>query len=212
MKQIATADIITAVRYIIDEQAEEATAVDTFEEETDKLILALAPRVLQMLMMSCPVGYLEDAFTTYATTPDSIDTIEISGTSRRYAVLDIPEDFLRIFSIGFKEWNRIVTVLSSTRLDENYALSNIGGTTRKPKAYLYDGQIYCFSFTTETATPVNFKYIQLPQIDTTAETLDVPVRLQTAFEYLLASEFLKVTGETDRSKALLENVKTLIAE
>ena len=68
----------------------------------------------------------------------------------------------------------------------------------------------CFSVQESTVqdSEVQLRYIKIPAVNDSG--INVPARLKNAYEYFIASEVLKVLGETERSKSLMENVKLLI--
>lgn len=209
MTSVKIEDLISSVRYIIDEQQDVAGTSDTFDGDLDNMVQSLAARVLQMLMQSCPVSYFSEQDTGVPTSLD-FSVLKIGDTERYYISITLPDDYLRFFSIRLDKWRRPVTELSNSNFEQSFAFSNINGTPFKPKVYLKDGRLMCFSVQESTVqdSEVQLRYIKIPAVNDSG--INVPARLKNAYEYFLASEVLKVLGETERSKSLMENVKLLI--
>lgn len=209
MTSVKIEDLISSVRYIIDEQQDVAGTSDTFDGDLDNMVQSLAARVLQMLMQSCPVSYFSEQDTGVPTSLD-FSVLKIGDTERYYISITLPDDYLRFFSLTLDKWRRPVTELSNSNFEQSFAFSNINGTPFKPKVYLKDGRLMCFSVQESTVqdSEVQLRYIKIPDVNDSG--INVPARLKNAYEYFLASEVLKVLGETERSKSLMENVKLLI--
>ena len=209
MTSVKIEDLISSVRYIIDEQQDVAGTSDTFDGDLDNMVQSLAARVLQMLMQSCPVSYFSEQDTGVPTSLD-FSVLKIGDTERYYISITLPDDYLRFFSLTLDKWRRPVTELSNSNFEQSFAFSNINGTPFKPKVYLKDGRLMCFSVQESTVqdSEVQLRYIKIPDLNDSG--INVPARLKNAYEYFLASEVLKVLGETERSKSLMENVKLLI--
>lgn len=209
MTSVKIEDLISSVRYIIDEQQDVAGTSDTFDGDLDNTVKSLAARVLQMLMQSCPVSYFSEQDTGVPTSLD-FSVLKIGDTERYYISITLPDDYLRFFSLTLDKWRRPVTELSNSNFEQSFAFSNINGTPFKPKVYLKDGRLMCFSVQESTVqdSEVQLRYIKIPAVNDSG--INVPARLKNAYEYFLASEVLKVLGETERSKSLMENVKLLI--
>jgi hypothetical protein len=209
MTSVKIEDLISSVRYIIDEQQDVAGTSDTFDGDLDNMVQSLAARVLQMLMQSCPVSYFSEQDTGVPTSLD-FSVLKIGDTERYYISITLPDDYLRFFSLTLDKWRRPVTELSNSNFEQSFAFSNINGTPFKPKVYLKDGRLMCFSVQESTVqdSEVQLRYIKIPAVNDSG--INVPARLKNAYEYFLASEVLKVLGETERSKSLMENVKLLI--
>lgn len=209
MTSVKIEDLISSVRYIIDEQQDVAGTSDTFDGDLDNTVKSLAARVLQMLMQSCPVSYFSEQDTGVPTSLD-FSVLKIGDTERYYISITLPDDYLRFFSMRLDKWRRPVTELSNSNFEQSFAFSNINGTPFKPKVYLKDGRLMCFSVQESTVqdSEVQLRYIKIPAVNDSG--INVPARLKNAYEYFLASEVLKVLGETERSKSLMENVKLLI--
>lgn len=209
MTQVQIGDLITSVRYIIDEQQDMGDASDTFDGDLDNTVKSLAARVLQMLMQSCPAYYFSEQDTVTAS-PLDFSVARIGNTERYCISIGLPDDYLRFFSMRLDKWRRPVTELSNSNFEQSFAFSNINGTPFKPKVYLKDGRLMCFSVQESTVqdSEVQLRYIKIPDVNDSG--INVPARLKNAYEYFLASEVLKVLGETERSKSLMENVKLLI--
>jgi hypothetical protein len=209
MTSVKIEDLISSVRYIIDEQQDVAGTSDTFDGDLDNMVQSLAARVLQMLMQSCPVSYFSEQDTGVPTSLD-FSVLKIGDTERYYISITLPDDYLRFFSLTLDKWRRPVTELSNSNFEQSFAFSNINGTPFKPKVYLKDGRLMCFSVQDSTVqdSEVQLRYIKIPDVNDSG--INVPARLKNAYEYFLASEVLKVLGEAERSKSLMENVKLLI--
>lgn len=209
MTSVKIEDLISSVRYIIDEQQDVAGTSDTFDGDLDNMVQSLAARVLQMLMQSCPVSYFSEQDTGVPTSLD-FSVLKIGDTERYYISITLPDDYLRFFSLTLDKWRRPVTELSNSNFEQSFAFSNINGTPFKPKVYLKDGRLMCFSVQESTVqdSEVQLRYIKIPDVNDSG--INVPARLKNAYEYFLASEVLKVLGEIERSKSLMENVKLLI--
>ena len=209
MTSVKIEDLISSVRYIIDEQQDVAGTSDTFDGDLDNMVQSLAAHVLQMLMQSCPVSYFSEQDTGVPTSLD-FSVLKIGDTERYYISITLPDDYLRFFSLTLDKWRRPVTELSNSNFEQSFAFSNINGTPFKPKVYLKDGRLMCFSVQESTVqdSEVQLRYIKIPAVNDSG--INVPARLKNAYEYFLASEVLKVLGETERSKSLMENVKLLI--
>lgn len=209
MTSVKIEDLISSVRYIIDEQQDMGAASDTFDGDLDNTVKSLAARVLQMLMQSCSVSYFSEQDTGVPTSLD-FSVLKIGDTERYYISITLPDDYLRFFSLTLDKWRRPVTELSNSNFEQSFAFSNINGTPFKPKVYLKDGRLMCFSVQESTVqdSEVQLRYIKIPDVNDSG--INVPARLKNAYEYFLASEVLKVLGETERSKSLMENVKLLI--
>ena len=209
MTSVKIEDLISSVRYIIDEQQDVAGTSDTFDGDLDNMVQSLAARVLQMLMQSCPVSYFSEQDTGVPTSLD-FSVLKIGDTERYYISITLPDDYLRFFSLTLDKWRRPVTELSNSNFEQSFAFSNINGTPFKPKVYLKDSRLMCFSVQESTVqdSEVQLRYIKIPAVNDSG--INVPARLKNAYEYFLASEVLKVLGETERSKSLMENVKLLI--
>lgn len=200
MLRVDLDDLIRDVRLTLDENSVQSAYLQENRDnlELDELIAAKLPEAARDIIETSEVELLE---------PIKMTT---SYTATEYGgILTVPDDFLRIVSVGMKGWNRSVTAIAGEGSDIGLMQRNryTRGTSTKPVCvYGHDADgkrvIELFGLAKGLGDVL---YMPLPKVETVEnkEVMDIPRLLKQAIVRRTAGLVLLSRGNTEMAGQFL---------
>lgn len=199
-------DLIPLIRHIINEAA---VLEDPFTAETDEAIKDfIRSAMVQLAAMpsyqGTPTTLQGEGHVTFSARPDGLF----------YAVIRIPEDFLRPVSVNMEGWVRPVYEFlpaSGTPFLQQYSsVPGIGSGPSSPAAFITtDGDQLVIAHAVKKAGDCNLRYIAVPEIGID-DTITVPGAYREALAYTAAALYMQSINEYDAAKAAFDTAGSFI--
>ena len=199
-------DLIPLIRHIINEAA---VPDDPFTAETDEAIKDfIRSAMVQLAAMpsyqGTPTILQGEEHVTFSARPDGLF----------YAVIRIPEDFLRPVSVNMEGWVRPVYEFlpaSGTQFLQQYSsVPGIGAGPSSPVAFITtDGEQLVVAHAVKKAGDCNLRYIAVPEIGTD-NTITIPGAYREALAYTAAALYMQSINEYDAAKAAFDTAGSFI--
>lgn len=209
---MSISDIITAVRYCIDEQVldnsdfHNASANDN--TYMDNIIKSKIGDALRWVCLYAPADLLSgnDGSTATGILQDGTQ----SASSGICTTINVPADFIKIVRVRGAAWHRAVMSLISEDSEEYLQLRDANGaaaTADRPQAALIESaqrKIECYPVDT-----ISYTYVKDPTVGVTygdSSTPLIPDKVKTAFIYYLTFLLLSAYGD-ERAPRMLDIAK-----
>ena len=199
-------DLIPLIRHIINEAA---VPDDPFTAETDEAIKDfIRSAMVQLAAMpsyqGTPTILQGEEHVTFSARPDGLF----------YAVIRIPENFLRPVSVNMEGWVRPVyefLLASGTQFLQQYSsVPGIGAGPSSPVAFITtDGEQLVVAHAVKKAGDCNLRYIAVPEIGADG-TITIPGAYREALAYTAAALYMQSINEYDAAKAALDTAGSFI--
>ena len=199
-------DLIPLIRHIVNEAD---VPDDPFTAETDEAIKDfIRSAMVQLAAMpsyqGTPAILQGEGHVTFSARPDGLF----------YAVIRIPEDFLRPVSVNMEGWVRPVYEFlpaSGTPFLKQYSsVPGIGSGPSSPVAFITtDGDQLVIAHAVKKAGDCNLRYISVPEIGQD-NTITVPGVYREALAYTAAALYMQSINEYDAAKAAFDTAGSFI--
>ena len=199
-------DLIPLIRHIVNEAS---VPDDPFTAETDEAIKDFIRSAMVQLA----------AMPSYQGTPTILQGQEHVIFSARpdglyYAVIRIPEDFLRPVSVNMEGWVRPVYEFlpaSGTPFLQQYSsVPGIGAGPSSPVAFITtDGEKLVVAHAVKKAGDCNLRYISVPEIGPD-DAITVPGVYREVLAYTAAALYMQSINEYDAAKAAFDTAGSFI--
>ena len=199
-------DLIPLIRHIVNESA---VPKDPFTAETDEAIKDFIRSAMVQLA----------AMPSYQGTPATLQGVGHVTFSARpdglfYAVIRIPENFLRPVSVNMEGWVRPVYEFlpaSGTQFLQQYSsVPGIGAGPSSPVAFITtDGEQLVVAHAVKKTGDCNLRYIAVPEIGVDG-TITIPGAYREALAYTAAALYMQSINEYDAAKAAFDTAGSFI--
>ena len=199
-------DLIPLIRHIVNEAA---VPDDPFTEETDEAIKDfIRSAMVQLAAMpsyqGTPATLQGEGHVTFSARPDGLF----------YAVIRIPENFLRPVSGNSEGWVRPVYEFlpaAGTQFLQQYSsVPGIGAGPSSPVAFITtDGEQLVVAHAVKKAGDCNLRYIAVPEIGTD-NTITIPGAYREALAYTAAALYMQSINEYDAAKTAFDTAGSFI--